>query len=177
LSRRGRVRVGGIAVGTLCAALVLPAQPAYAAAPGLSISVPGTASFGSFPTGARTITASLGTVTVTTSSTLPHTATWLATVSATAFTTGGGSSAERVSNSSITYLSGAATVTTGFAAGACNPGQPVPSTLAAPRTAFSCTGVSTAAATSVSWAPELSVTIAVSNVVGTYTGTITHSVV
>src|SRR3954463_9815889 len=176
LIRRGQIRVGGIAVGTLCAALLLPAEPAYASAPGLAISVPSSASFGSFPTGARTITAGLGTVTVTTSSTIPHTATWIATVSATAFTTGGGSSAESVSNSSVSYLAGAATSTSGFAAGACTPGQVVPATLAVPRTAFSCTGVSTAATTSVSWSPQISVPAAVSNVAGTYTATITHSV-
>src|SRR4051812_7123657 len=128
LIRRGQIRVGGIAVGTLCAALLLPADPAYASAPGLSISVPAAASFGSFATGARTITANLGTVTVTTASTLPHNASWVATVSTTAFTTGGGSSAERVATSSVSYLSGSATTTTGFAPGACAPGQVVATT-------------------------------------------------
>jgi hypothetical protein len=175
-SRRGRDRVGGLAVGMLCAAFLLPAQPAWASAPGLSISVPSSASFGSFPTGARTITANLGTVTVTTASTIPHNASWVATVSATAFKTGGGTAAETVSNASITYRSGSASSTSGFAAGACAPGQVTPATLALPRAAFSCTGVSVAPTTSVSWNPEISITISASAVAGTYSATITHSV-
>ncbi|MCU1589930.1 MAG: hypothetical protein JWP11_1186 [Frankiales bacterium] len=175
--RRGRVRVGGIAVGLLCAALVLPTPPAYASAPGLSISVPGSASFGSVATGARTITASLGTITVATSSTLPHVATWTATVSTSGFSTGAGSAAERVPASSVSYLSRSATATSGFAAGACVAGQTVAVTLAVAQTAFSCTGTSIAASTSVSWNPQISVAVGAGNVAGTYSGTITHSVV
>src|SRR4051812_35057215 len=122
LFRRARVRVVGIAVGTLCAAVLLPAQPAWATAPGLSISVPATTSFGSFATGARTITANLGTVTVTTSGLVGQSAAWTATVSATDFITGGGSAPERVTTGSVTYRSGTATAASGLALGACTPG-------------------------------------------------------
>src|SRR4051812_26356513 len=125
LIRRGQIRVGGIAVGTLCAALLLPADPAYASAPGLAISVPASASFGSFASGARTITANLGTVTVTTSGLVGQSAAWTATVSATDFTTGGGTTAERVTTASISYRSGSSTAASGLGVGACAPGQPV----------------------------------------------------
>ena len=174
--RRGLVRVGGIAVGTLCAALLLPAPPAYATAPGLSISVPSSKAFGSFATGGRTISANLGTITVTTASTLPHNATWVATVSATAFTTGSGTAAETVPTSSVSYASGTATAASGFGAAACVPGQVVSASLSVSRTAFSCTGVSLTPTTSVSWNPTISIEIHESSVVGTYTATITHSV-
>jgi hypothetical protein len=176
LSRRGRIRVGGIAVGTLCAALILPAQPAYATAPGLSISVPASASFGSYPTGSGTISASLGTITVTTASTLVHNATWTATVSATAFKTGGGTAPETVPTSSVTYRSGTATAASGLAANACVPGQLVGAALSSSLTAFSCTGVSILPTTSLSWNPVITVTLAPSSVAGTYTATISHSV-
>jgi hypothetical protein len=176
LFRRARVRVGGIAVGTLCAALLLPAQPAEATAPGLSISVPASAALGSYPTGARTIVANLGTVTVTTASTLAHNATWVATVSATAFRTGAGSAAESVPASAVSYRSGTATAASGFSAGACLPGQVVAASLSVSRTAFSCTGVSLTPSTSVSWNPEISITVGPASVAGTYTATITHSV-
>jgi hypothetical protein len=175
--RRDRARAGGIAVGTLCAALLLPVPPAYAAAPGLSISVPSSASLGTFSTGARTITANLGTITVTTASTLAHDATWTATVTATSFATGGGSSAERVPTSSIAYRSGAATASSGLGANACVPGQPTATAMSSSLTAFSCTGVSLSSSTSLSWNPQIAITVAAGNVAGTYTGTITHSVV
>ena len=177
MTRRGQVRVRGIAVGTLAAALLLPTQPAYASPPGLSISVPGAVSFGSFPTGGRTITANLGTITVTTASALAHDATWTATVTSTAFTTGAGSSAERVPTTAITYRSGTATASSGFAVNACAPGQVTAAAMSASLTAFSCTGLSLSASTSLSWNPQITVTIGAGNVAGTYTGTITHSVV
>jgi hypothetical protein len=164
------------AAGTVCALALLPVPSASATAPGLSISVPSSVSFGSFAPGARTITASLGTVTVTTASTVAHNATWTATVTATDFTTGGGTSAERVPNSSVTYRSGTATASTGFGAGACVPGQALAASLGSMRTAFSCTGVSIAATTSLSWRPEITIAIAAGNVAGAYSGTITHSV-
>jgi hypothetical protein len=44
-------------------------------------------------------------------------------------------------------------------------------------TAFSCTGVSLSSSTSLSWNPQIAITVAAGNVAGTYTGTITHSVV
>ena len=173
---RARVRVVGIAVGTMAAALLLPVPPAYASAPGLAISVPSSASFGTFSTGARTIVANLGTVTVTTASVAPHTATWTATVSATAFKTGGGTASETVPTSSITYRSGTTTAASGFSAGACVPGQVVAASLSVSRTAFTCTGLSLTPTTSVSWNPEITVAVAASSVAGTYSATITHSV-
>ena len=177
MSRRGRIRVGGIAVGTLCAALLLPVPPAYASAPGLSISEPPARSLGSFTAGARTITANLGTVTVSTGSTLAHNAGWTATVSATDFTTGTGTSPERVAASAVTYRSGTPTASSGFGAGACVPGQVTPISLSSSRTAFSCTGISLGPTTSVSWNPEITIVLATTNIVGTYSGTVTHTVV
>ncbi|MBK5306408.1 MAG: hypothetical protein JJD92_06950 [Frankiaceae bacterium] len=174
---RARVCVVGITAATFCAALLVPATPAYASAPGLAISVPSSVSFGSFSAGARTITANLGTVTVETSSALAHDATWTATVSTTAFTTGGGSAAERVAAGSVTYLAGTATASSGFGVNACAPGQVTAASLSVSRTAFSCTGVSLSPSTSLSWNPQITIAVADSNVVGTYTGTITHSVV
>ncbi len=176
-----RSRYAGRTGAGLAAVLMwglIPAAPAQAAAPGLSITVPtGTVSFGSYAAGARTITASLGSVTVSTAGGLAHDAGWTATVSTTAFTTGGGTTPERVAAGSVSYLSGVATNQSGLGVSACVPGQAVtPVDLSAARTAFSCTGLSLLTSTSLRWNPQVSITIGAGNVVGTYTGTITHSV-
>jgi len=172
-----RARFVGVLAVSLISVMLLPPSTAYASAPGLSISVPSTVSFGSFAAGARTITAHLGTVTVTTSSTLVHDASWIATVSTTAFKTGGGTAPETVAAAAVTYLSGAATAQSGLAVAACTLGQLTAVSLSSALTAFSCSGISLSTSTSLSWNPQVSISIGAGNVAGTYSGTITHSVV
>ncbi len=157
----------------------VPPRPAWASAPGLAITVPASASLGTFPTGARTASVLFGTITVTTTGSVNSSVAFTATVSATDFITGGGTTYERVVNSSIGYWSGPATASSGHAT-ACTPGQlnaAVAVTLAAPQTAFTCTGTVFTGGSSLSWRPTLTVNIGPSNVVGTYTSTVTHSVV
>ncbi|WP_405358641.1 hypothetical protein OG535_00345 [Kitasatospora sp. NBC_00085] len=138
----------------------------------LSISLPATASLGGAAPGG-TVTAALGAVTVSDGRGLATT-TWTATVSATNFTTGGGTPAETITTSNVSYWSGPAdsmngTVTT-------TPGQSDGSAkqaLNSPRAAFSSSGNGNS---STSWSPTVVITIPAAAATGTYTGTITHSV-
>jgi hypothetical protein len=103
------------------------------------------------------------------------TAAWTATVTTTTFATGGGTAAETIPLTQITYWAGPATATTG--AGTFTPGQASAAAavnLTAPRTAFTLTSGSPL--NTASWNPTLNVTIPAGNVAGTYTATITHSV-
>jgi hypothetical protein len=138
----------------------------------LSISVPASTvalATGTVNTGAATAAAQLGTVSVNDArgALLNH---WTATVSSTTFVTGGGSASETVAKASIAYSSGAATSTTGL--GAFVPG--VLANLTNPGTAASWTGA--AGNDTAAWDPTLTFTLLSSQVAGTYTGTITHSV-
>lgn len=139
----------------------------------LTVTAPTTANLG---TGAASteIDASLGAVTVT-DARGNLVATWTATASASAFTTGGGTPAETIPNSSVSYWSGAATSTAGE--GVFTPGQltrQVRVPLSVPVTALNVTsGVGSNAAT---WNPGIVISVPNSAVAGTYTGTITHSV-
>jgi hypothetical protein len=139
----------------------------------LTITVPSSASLPSVSPGSTT-SAQLGTVTVTDNRGTAN-ASWTATVSATTFTTGGGSAAETIPLSQITYWSGPATGTAG--AGTFTPGQAnaaAAANLTVSRTAFSlATGSSV---NSASWNPTVSVAVPRSAIGGTYTATITHSV-
>ena len=139
----------------------------------LSVTAPATATLSSAAPGG-TASGSLGAVSVA-DSRAALIGTWTATVSSTAFTTGGGTAAETVPAANVSYWSGLATATTGV--GTFVPGQAT-SLLAvaidSSKTAFSRTvgtGNSTAA-----WNPTLVVTIPAAAVAGTYTGTVTHSV-
>ncbi|MCA2219677.1 RCC1 domain-containing protein [Nonomuraea aurantiaca] len=139
----------------------------------LTITVPTSANLGSAVSG-DTISVSMGTVTVADSRAgVPL---WTATVTATNFTTGGGSSAETITNANVSYWSGPSTAQSG--GGTRTPGQPLSTqkvALSAPLTAFS--GRKTSLfAQSTGWQPTLVITIPDSAVAGTYTGTITHSV-
>ncbi|MFB9622101.1 hypothetical protein [Nonomuraea helvata] len=138
----------------------------------LSMTAPTTASLGS--AGAKgTISATLGTVTVVDSR--PGNPLWTATVSATDFTTSG-PPAGTIAKGNIAYWSGPITAQSG--ASNRTPGQPTAAdrvSLSALITAFSARKL-LAVTTSTSWKPTLVVTIPVSAVSGTYTGTITHSV-
>jgi hypothetical protein len=145
---------------------------AAALASTLTITVPDTANLGSALPG-DTISASLGTVTVDDSRFLI--AGWTATVSATNFTTGGGTAAETISKSAVAYWSGTTTAFSGISI--LSPGQPTAAQrvpLSGTVTAFS--GTKVAGTTSASWAPKLVVSVPSAALAGTYTGTITHAV-
>jgi hypothetical protein len=136
----------------------------------LSISVPSsTVSLGSVPAGASSLSTQLGDVTVT-DARGALVATWTASVSASSFTTGTGTTDETVPATSIGYASGAG------AARAGQVGTMVPGSaqgLAGARTAASWTGTG---ADTVTWRPTLTFVFSASQVAGTYTGTVTHSV-
>lgn len=134
----------------------------------LSITDPTSVDLGSAATGSLSLSGSLGPVTVT-DNRGNLTATWTATVSSTNFTTGGGTTYETVANSSIAYAANTATATTGI--GAFTPGAL--GSLASPGTAGAWVGTGNNSAT---WNPTILFTLSPSNVAGTYTGTITHSV-
>ncbi|MER6176391.1 hypothetical protein [Streptosporangium sp. NPDC001681] len=162
------------ALGTPAASISRAAASATVAvrADLLSITVPASANLGSGAAGG-TISASLGTVTVVDSrGGMP---TWTATVSATNFTTGGGSPAQTITKADVSYWSGPATGSSGGGnrtPGQATAAQAVP--LSASVTAFSgrkALGVTN----STSWGPTLVVTLATA-VTGAYTGVITHSV-
>jgi hypothetical protein len=180
------MRIRALAACVLMLATVIVAGPADAATSGsttttfivtggaLSITVPAsTVALGSGAPGG-TITSQLGAVQVSDLRAL-LVAAWTASVTSTSFTTGGGTTAETVANSSVSYWSGAATATTGTAT--FTPGQATAGaaqTLAASRTAFAASaGVGNNSAT---WNPTLIVTLPAQAVTGTYTGTVTHSV-
>jgi hypothetical protein len=136
----------------------------------LSISVPATATLGNAATGAASLAnQSLGAVSVT-DLRGALVATWTSTVSSTAFTTGGATANETVSAANVAYSSGAGT------AGAGEVGAFVPvvgSALGSPATAGTWAGVGN---NHVSWTPSLTFTLLPSQVAGTYSGTINHSV-
>jgi hypothetical protein len=139
----------------------------------LAISVPSSTSLGSAaPSGS--ISAQLGTVQVTDARFITSDA-WTATVSATSFTTGGGTGPETIATTSVKYWSGNFTSKTGL--GTFTPGQLTASNavvLSASRTAFTHTfGNLTSTA---SWTPTLVIAVPATAVAGTYSGTVTHSV-
>lgn len=179
-----RSRILAVAGVVLVGALAL-INPATAATSGgttttfsvtaglLSITVPGSVNLGSYGGGASSGSVSLGTVTVDDARSA-LTANWTATVSSTNFLTGGGSAAETIATSQVSYWSGPATATTGVAT--FTPGQAAAInalTLATPRTAFSAAGTGD---NSASWAPSVILNVPVGAIAGAYTGTITHSV-
>jgi len=97
---------------------------------------------------------------------------WTTSVSSTSFVTGTGTpaAAQTVATTNIAYSSGASTSTTGL--GAFVPGTLA--TMAAPGTGAAWTGA--AGNSTAAWNPTLNFTLLSSQVAGTYTGTVTHSV-
>ncbi|MDQ1021703.1 hypothetical protein [Streptomyces afghaniensis] len=173
-----RVRNAVIAGAGAIGALVASAVPTSAvdtvttftvtATTGLTITAPANATLSSAAPGGQA-TGSLGNVAVNDQRSQLNT-TWTATVSLSApFTTGGGSAAETITGSNVTYDPGAAIdpVNPPFTPGTAG-------TLAAPRTAFS--RASGNGANSVRWNPTLTVNVPASSVSGDYQGTVTHSV-
>jgi hypothetical protein len=135
----------------------------------LSISVPASANLGSVSSGATVLSALLGNVQVV-DARASTSGSWTATVSSTSFTTGGGTTAETIPDGDVTYDPGNAIASTGT--GTFTPGAG--GALGAAITAFS--AASEVGSTSVTWDPQVTVTIPAAAVSGTYTGTITHSV-
>lgn len=138
----------------------------------LAITVPASTvalATGTVNTGAATAAGQLGSVTVAdTRGALVNS--WTTSVGSTAFVTGGGSADETVAVSQIAYSAGAFTAHSGL-------GVFVPGVLAngaVPGTAATYTGA--AGNSSTTWNPTLTFTLLSSQVAGTYTGTITHSV-
>lgn len=140
----------------------------------LQVSDPADKSLGSVATGTATVSNTLGNTTVTDNrgSLL---GTWTASVSSTDFTTGAASADETILKADVDYYSGVATASTGTAVRV--PGQAAAvaaQDLSASRTAFSATGV--VGNNSTTWVPTVVVNIPSDAVVGTYSGTITHSI-
>ena len=172
------------AIIAIVAAVTALAVPAFAAnttttfslsGGTLSISAPSsTVNLGSAATGASTVSAQLGTVTVT-DARGALAGSWTATASSTDFTTGGATADETVTKGNIYYWSGAATASSGTAV--FTPGQLLvanETALSSAKTAFSASAI--VGNDSASWNPTIDVHIPAAAVAGTYTGTITHSV-
>lgn len=160
--------------------LALPARAAdttttFSLAGGsLAISAPASKDLGSGSTGAGTLSAQLGTVTVT-DGRGALVGTWTASVSSTDFTTGGATADETIAKGQVTYWSGAATASSGTAV--FTAGQLLAANaqaLSVARTAFSASVI--VGNNSASWNPTVTVNVPAAAVAGTYTGTITHSV-
>lgn len=153
------------------AAFAILATPALAHA-ALAITVPSSVNLGSVPSGTTSLSAHLGTITVTASGLVAPSFT--ATVSTTAFTTGTGTAAETIAKTSISYWSGPATSAPGQDA---TPGQATAADaeiLSAPRTAFRSSGLVLSITTE--WNPTIVIAIPAAAVAGTYSATVTHSV-
>ncbi|MEU5782428.1 hypothetical protein [Micromonospora lupini] len=145
----------------------------------LDIVAPATADLGTGAPGS-TITGQLGVVTVTDSRGSAD-ASWVASVTATVFQTGGGSPPETVLPSEIDYWSGPAAgavpPTTGdgtFTEGQTTAGDAQPLDSVTPLTAFTHTGGS--GGNTANWNPTLIVNVPLDSIAGVYTGTVTHSV-
>ncbi|WP_091610895.1 hypothetical protein [Micromonospora mirobrigensis] len=139
----------------------------------LDITAPPAVNLGSAFAG-QTLTGQIGPVTVN-DQRAALSATWTATVTSTAFTTGGAGPAETIIPGLVDYWSGPATATTGtgtFVPGQLTSAQAVPLNL--PRTAFSKTSGS--GNNTATWNPTIDIQIPDAAVAGTYEGVITHSV-
>jgi hypothetical protein len=141
----------------------------------ISITVPGTTvNLGSVSVAAGTVGGQLGTVSVTDGRGLLS-GSWASTASSSKFTTGGATAAETVAATNVSYWSGASTATSGtgtLLGSQLTSGAAV--VVSAAQTVF--TGGSLVGNNSASWNPTLVVTIPAAAVVGTYTGTVTHTV-
>ncbi|MFC4536641.1 hypothetical protein [Sphaerisporangium dianthi] len=176
--------VSGIHVaqaGTCAAGTACPTTTTFDITAGaLQITVPDTADLDNDGVPGGYAYGQLGPVTVT-DDRASATPAWTATVTGTDFITAGGNDpGETIANSSVYYCSGTATATTGN--GTFTPGQtgcappppPTGQTLASERTAYSHTGGT--GTNSATWNPLITAALALSNVSGQYTGTISHTV-
>ncbi|MEU5563787.1 hypothetical protein [Micromonospora musae] len=174
-----------LALTATAATVVALATPAAAAPTGdtnvtftvatadLNIAVPAAVNLGSVFAGDN-LTGELGSVTVT-DQRAALSATWVSTVSASSFTTGGGTPEETITPNLVEYWSGGLTSSTG--PGVFVPGQPTEAdrvNLGVSRVAFSKT--SGTGNNSASWAPDIRIQVPGTAVGGSYSGVITHSV-
>jgi hypothetical protein len=155
----------------------LAGMPAASAA--MSISAPANFSLGSGPTGSSTLTAQMGTVTMSNTALLGLVSGMTATVSFSDFTTAGGGQYKTIPKASFQYWSGPATASSGISLGNILPGQLTALNsvlMSVPRVAFQTSSLLQLLGVSVSWMPTVILNIPASAIAGTYTGTITHSV-
>ncbi|WP_244218859.1 hypothetical protein [Micromonospora arida] len=144
----------------------------------LDIVAPATADLGNGAPGG-VISGQLGVVTVTDSRGAAD-ASWVASVTASVFQTGGGSPPETVLPEEIDYWSGPATgvpPTTGdgtFTEGQATAGDAAPLSSVTPLTAFTHSGGT--GGNSANWTPTLVVNVPLDSIAGVYEGTVTHSV-
>ena len=130
---------------------------------GLATTVPASVAFAAVSTGAASASGLLGPVSVVdTRGALLNS--WTATVTSTAFVTGTSTPGETVTEPNVAYASGASTAHSGL-------GAFVPGTKALPPTHTAFAGNS-----STTWNPTVTFTLQSSQVAGTYSGTVTHSV-
>lgn len=163
-----------LVLAVLAVLALVAATPASAAAPGLAITVPLSASFGAQAAGGGSFSSQLGAVTVKTSSGgLLSDSSWLAKVSTSGFSSGSGPDG-LIPPGSVRYSAGAPTSVSGVNASACLPGPPAG--LIGAVTAYSCSGLSLLTGSSVTWNPTITIQVSATNTVGIYSGTITHSV-
>ena len=155
-----------------------PSTFTLSASGGLSIAVPDGSvtpvNLGTASTGAGTLSHALGNVTVT-DGRGALTATWTAAASSTNFTTGGATANETVAKANVGYYAGVGTPLLGQV------GAFVPAGTAISPVALAGTGANVGqwAGTgnnTVTWDPAITFTLLPSQVAGTYSGTITHSV-
>jgi hypothetical protein len=135
----------------------------------LTMTTPDTVNLGMIAAGTSRVSGALGVVTVSDQRAALNGA-WTASVIATAFTTGAGGAGKTIPATDISYAPGTPTTTSGtgtFAPGAGGAADTL-------ETAFTATAET--GATSCSWNPTITVTLPGTVAIGTYTGTITHSV-
>jgi len=165
-----------LAVGTFALA------PAASAAPGdtvatftitglIAVTVPSSADLATVATGATSASGQLGPVTV--EDTRGVAAAWSTTVSTTTFTTGAGTPNQTVLLPKISYGSGPATAQTGIGGFV-----PLPTIVMAGADSTRTINLSGGdGMNSTTWNPTLTFSLLSTQKAGTYTGTITHSVV
>jgi hypothetical protein len=166
---RSKLATIALATGLALAGLAAPAQAADTPATfaitagGLAITVPtSTVALATVATGALTASGLLGSVTVAdTRGALVNS--WTTTVTSSAFVTGTSTPGETVTEPNVAYASGAFTAHTGL-------GVFVPGTKLTPITYTGAAGNS-----STTWNPTVTFTLQNSQVAGTYTGSVTHS--
>lgn len=181
---KAKVAATAATTGLAVAALMGVAGPASAATTGgtiatfaitggaLNITVPASTvalTGATVGTGASSVAGQLGAVSVTDTRGALLTG-WTVTVGSTSFVTGTATPNETVATGKVAYSSGPSTTTSGL--GAFVPGTLA--TLTAAGTGASWTGV--AGNDSATWNPTLTFTLLASQVAGTYSGTVTHSV-
>jgi hypothetical protein len=155
-----------------------PSTFTLTASSGLSISVPDGSvtpvDLGSASTGAGSLSHALGNVTVT-DGRGSLVAAWSASASSTDFTTGGATANETVAKADVGYFAGVGTAQVGQI-GAFVPAGTLLTPVALGGTGAQVGSWAGTGNNTVTWNPTVTFTLSPSQVAGTYTGTITHSV-